>query len=182
MCGSLVMSKIMRLSEQAEVLWDDRASITTSNINWLDVELSVAISHDWLCSIKHEIWFICSRSLKNKDGWVDRKTNWNPSESICPLSLLICQQRLNNLLIYLWLKLTEWVRGLEQAGDVSPCQPSVSELAILSNMSPYVPLLKWVSMCLAAVSLGHRGDGWGPEEMGCKRGQFWHSRVRSLPQ
>lgn len=155
----------------------------TWSINWRDVQLSVAISHDWFCNMKHVIWFICSRSLKNKDGWVDRKTNWNQREPICPLSLLICQQKLNNLLIYLWLKLTECsLRDLEQAGDVSPRQPSVSELVILSDMSPYVPLLKWVSMCLAAASPGHLGDGWGPEEMGCKRGRFWHSRVRSLPQ
>lgn len=34
---------------------------------------------------------------------------------------------------------------------------------------PRVHLLKWVSTCPAAVSPWRLGDGWGPEEMGCKK-------------
>lgn len=52
------------------------------------------------------------KNIRDEDGWRDRKTKQNWNEPICPLSLLICQQKLNNLLIYLWLKLAERTPGI----------------------------------------------------------------------
>lgn len=66
-----------------------------------------------------------------------------PKEPICPLSLLICQQKLNQSPYLPVVKTQESApRDSKPTGDVSPHQPSVSELVILSDISLYVPLLK----------------------------------------
>lgn len=82
-----------------ETCSSQRRSVTTGSVTW----------SMWFGSCKERR--ADQENLKNKDGWMDRKTNSDPREPICPLSLLICQQNRNNLLIYLWLKLTGCTEG-----------------------------------------------------------------------
>lgn len=122
-------------------------AVDKGSINWRDAQLSVAISHDCLCNMKHVILFICTRrgeerrgrqqNLTNKDGWIDGKTNQNSREPICPLCLLICQRTLNHLLIYLCLKLKECTGGF---GTSWRCFTTSAVSKWVSDLEWYIPV------------------------------------------